>query len=64
MNSADCGWSEKWKILITWIGDNSQPDISQLKTAAISGEINWEWPQYQRKDGAPISDCNLANQGR
>jgi menaquinone-specific isochorismate synthase len=29
------------KSWITWIGDNSQPDISQLKTAAISGEISW-----------------------
>jgi menaquinone-specific isochorismate synthase len=29
------------KSWITWIGDNSQPDISQLKNAAISGEITF-----------------------
>jgi menaquinone-specific isochorismate synthase len=29
------------KSWITWIGENSQPDISQLKNAAISGEITF-----------------------
>ena len=29
------------KSWITWIGDNSQPDIAQLKNASISGEISW-----------------------
>lgn len=29
------------KSWITWIGEQSQPDISQLKNAAISGEITW-----------------------
>ena len=30
------------KSWITWIGEQSQPDISQLKNAAISGEITWD----------------------
>ena len=30
------------KSWITWIGQQSQPEISQLKTAAISGEITWD----------------------
>jgi menaquinone-specific isochorismate synthase len=30
------------KSWITWIGEKSQPDISQLKNAAISGEITWD----------------------
>ena len=29
------------KSWITWIGGQSQPDISHLKTAPISGEISW-----------------------
>ena len=29
------------KSWITWIGEQSQPDISQLKNATISGEITW-----------------------
>lgn len=29
------------KSWITWIGGQSQPDISQLKKAPISGEISW-----------------------
>jgi menaquinone-specific isochorismate synthase len=30
------------KSWITWIGEQSQPDISQLKNAVISGEITWD----------------------
>ena len=30
------------KSWITWIGEKSQPDISQLKNATISGEITWD----------------------
>jgi menaquinone-specific isochorismate synthase len=29
------------KSWITWIGEQSQPDISHLKTAPISGEVSW-----------------------
>ncbi|CAB4549536.1 unannotated protein [freshwater metagenome] len=29
------------KSWITWIGDQAQPDIAQLKNAAVSGEISW-----------------------
>ena len=30
------------KSWITWIGEQTQPDISQLKNAAISGDITWD----------------------
>ena len=42
------------KSWITWIGEQSQPDISQLKNAAISGEITW--------DAGSISEDRWRNQ--
>ncbi len=42
------------KSWITWIGEQSQPDISQLKNAAISGEITW--------DAGSISEDKWRNQ--
>jgi menaquinone-specific isochorismate synthase len=30
------------KSWITWIGETSQPEISQLKNSAVSGEIKWQ----------------------
>lgn len=42
------------KSWITWIGEQSQPDISQLKNAAISGEITW--------DAGSISEVRWRNQ--
>ncbi len=42
------------KSWITWIGEESQPDISQLKNAAISGEITW--------DSGSISEDRWRNQ--
>ncbi len=42
------------KSWITWIGKESQPDISQLKNAAISGEITW--------DSGSISEDKWRNQ--
>ncbi len=42
------------KSWITWIGEESQPDISQLKNAAISGEITW--------DSGSISEDKWRNQ--
>jgi menaquinone-specific isochorismate synthase len=42
------------KSWITWIGEQSQPDISQLKNAAISGEITW--------DSGSISEDRWRNQ--
>jgi menaquinone-specific isochorismate synthase len=42
------------KSWITWIGEQSQPDISQLKKAAISGEITW--------DSGSISEDRWRNQ--
>ena len=42
------------KSWITWIGEQSQPDISQLKKAAISGEITW--------DAGSISEDRWRNQ--
>ena len=42
------------KSWITWIGEQSQPDISQLKNAAISGEIIW--------DSGSISEDKWRNQ--
>ena len=42
------------KSWITWIGEESQPDISQLKNAVISGEITW--------DAGSISEDKWRNQ--
>ena len=42
------------KSWITWNGEQSQPDISQLKNAAISGEITW--------DAGSISEDKWRNQ--
>jgi len=42
------------KSWITWVGEQSQPDISQLKNAAISGEITW--------DSGSISEDRWRNQ--
>jgi menaquinone-specific isochorismate synthase len=42
------------KSWITWIGEQSQPDISQLKNAATSGEITW--------DAGSISEDKWRNQ--
>lgn len=42
------------KSWITWIGEQSQPDISQLKNAAISVEITW--------DAGSISEDRWRNQ--
>ena len=42
------------KSWITWIGQQSQPEISQLKNAAISGEITW--------DAGSISEDKWRNQ--
>ena len=42
------------KSWITWIGEQSQPDISQLKYAATSGEITW--------DAGSISEDKWRNQ--
>ena len=30
------------KSWITWIGDSTQPELTQLKNSAISGEIKWD----------------------
>ena len=42
------------KSWITWIGEQTQPDISQLKNAAISGDITW--------DAGSISEDKWRNQ--
>ena len=42
------------KSWITWIGDSTQPEITQLKNSAISGEIKW--------DTGSISEANWRDQ--
>ena len=42
------------KSWITWIGEQTQPDISQLKNAAINGDITW--------DAGSISEDKWRNQ--
>jgi menaquinone-specific isochorismate synthase len=42
------------KSWITWIGDSNQPEITQLKNSAVSGEIKW--------DTGSISEANWRDQ--